>query len=137
MWSKLKQSEYFPLLFYLYLLYSQQTSQTLFPNMSYQFDSIAHNIILQSVVLRQILTLNRPNTPHFRPKPARTINDRCYPSVLGRLPSRNLSCIPSNFANSTMPDMPFYKGDGTCCVQPQPPRVRKKKTMEMVPRGWE
>lgn len=95
-WSKLKQSESFPLLIYLYLVYSQQTSQTLFPNMSYQFDSIAHNIIFQSVVPRQILSLNRTDTPCFRPKPTPSINNRCCPSVLGRLPSRNLSCIRSN-----------------------------------------
>lgn len=44
---------------------------------------------------RQILTINKNDTSHSRLKPAPSVNDRCCPSVLGRLALTNLSYIHS------------------------------------------
>lgn len=63
--------------------------------MSFQVDSIVHNINLQSVVPRQVLTIKKNDNLCSRPKPAPSANDRCCPSVLGRLPPPNRRYIHS------------------------------------------
>jgi len=61
--------------------------------MSFQVDSIVHDINLQSVEPRQILTIHQNDTLCFRSEPAPSINGRCCPSVLGRVPPTSLSSI--------------------------------------------